>query len=257
MEAFEISTVTRDGQCEKHGAFTETGLALPLTKRTIWPGCPTCDTEKRAAQEERQREKAERERQVRAEERLSYARIPRRFCDSTFDNFVADTDQKREAVRIVREFAETFEEHYRTGTNIILSGKPGTGKTHLATAAALLVVQQRAALYLNAMDLVRMVRDTWRRDSKLTESEVLDDLGSIGLLTIDEIGTQYGTEGERTILFDVIDRRYRNLRPTILATNLDVKGMKEFLGDRSFDRLREGGIWVAFDWESYRGRRPE
>jgi DNA replication protein DnaC len=31
--------------------------------------------------------------------------------------------------------------------------------------------------------------------------------------------------------------------------------MKEFLGERSFDRLREGGIWVAFDWESHRGSR--
>jgi DNA replication protein DnaC len=45
------------------------------------------------------------------------------------------------------------------------------------------------------------------------------------------------------------------MRPTILLTNLDTKGMKAFLGDRSYDRLREGGIWVAFDWESQRGRK--
>src|SRR5260364_148967 len=58
----------------------------------------------------------------------------------------------------------------------------------------------------------------------------------------------------RSFLFDVLNRRYRDMRPTILLTNLGKAGMKAFLGARSFDRLREGGIWVPFDWESYRGK---
>ncbi|WP_235211718.1 hypothetical protein [Janthinobacterium sp. RA13] len=42
--------------------------------------------------------------------------------------------------------------------------------------------------------------------------------------------------------------------PTILLTNQGNSGLKAFLGDRSFDRLCEGGHWVIFEWESYRGR---
>lgn len=256
MGAFEFGSMTRESQCEKHGAFVENGKTLPIgNKRTIWSGCPVCGAEARAAEQERERVNAEHERQARVEQRLSRAGIPRRFRDRSFENFIADTDPKREAVRIVREFAETFDEHYRAGTSVILSGMPGTGKSHLAIAAALAIMQRYTALYLNAMDLVRMVRDTWRRDSELTESEVLGDLSTVGLLVIDEVGMQYGTEGEQVILFDVINRRYRDLRPTILLTNLGAKGMKEFLGERSFDRLREGGIWVAFDWESFRGAK--
>jgi DNA replication protein DnaC len=56
-------------------------------------------------------------------------------------------------------------------------------------------------------------------------------------------------------MFDVINRRYRDLHPTILLSNLDRDGLRAYLGERSFDRLREGGIVVPFDWESYRGRR--
>lgn len=44
------------------------------------------------------------------------------------------------------------------------------------------------------------------------------------------------------------------MMPTILLTNQNKAGMKVFLGDRSFDRLREGGQWVTFDWESHRGK---
>ena len=64
---------------------------------------------------------------------------------------------------------------------------------------------------------------------------------------------QYGTEAEQVSLFDIIDKRYRDLMPTILLTNQGKAGLKTFLGDRSFDRLREGGIWVPFDWASQRG----
>lgn len=74
----------------------------------------------------------------------------------------------------------------------------------------------------------------------------------MSLLVIDEVGVQYGTEGEQTILFDVLDLRYRGMLPTILMTNQDLSGMKGFLGERTWDRVRETCRWVPFDWESYR-----
>jgi len=72
------------------------------------------------------------------------------------------------------------------------------------------------------------------------------------LLVLDEIGVQYGTDGEQTILFDVLDRRYRDLKPSILLTNQDKAGFKQYIGERVFDRLTETSKWVAFDWQSYR-----
>lgn len=97
-----------------------------------------------------------------------------------------------------------------------------------------------------------MIRDTWRRDSQFTEIQVLSEFANVGLLILDEVGVQYGTDAEQVSLFDIIDKRYRDLMPMILLTNLNKKGMKDFLGDRSFDRLRECGSWTVFDWESKR-----
>jgi DNA replication protein DnaC len=256
MGAFEVEHQTRQGECDTHGAFEDRGTVLPFGKREPkWSGCPQCNAIRHAETEALEQQERERQRQRRMEQRLSQSGIPLRFRDRTFDNFVADTDAKRNALKIAADFAESFDEHLQSGTTVVFSGKPGTGKSHLAIAAAVVAMKTNTAMYLNAMDLIRMVRDTWRRDSEMTEIAVLTELSTVSLLVIDEIGVQYGTDGEQVILFDVLNRRYRDLMPTILLTNLGKAGMKEFLGERSFDRLREGGIWVAFDWESHRGAR--
>ena len=102
------------------------------------------------------------------------------------------------------------------------------------------------------MGMIRAIRGTWRKESEKSETEVIQMFSSVPLLVLDEIGVQYGTDGEQTIIFDVLDRRYRDMKPTILLTNQDKKGFKEFIGDRSFDRLVETSRWVSFDWDSYR-----
>jgi DNA replication protein DnaC len=109
---------------------------------------------------------------------------------------------------------------------------------------------------MDVMDVIRQVRGTWKKDSAKSEADVLRSLGSeIDLLIIDEIGVQRGTEDEQVILFDIINRRYRDLRPTILLTNLSGKAMREFMGPRIIDRLMERAIFVKFAWESWRARK--
>ena len=78
------------------------------------------------------------------------------------------------------------------------------------------------------------------------------------LLILDEVGVQFGSETEKLMLFDVLNERYEKRKPCVLLSNLAIDDVKAFLGERVFDRLREdGGEAVAFDWESYRGRKQE
>ena len=54
-------------------------------------------------------------------------------------------------------------------------------------------------------------------------------------------------------MFDIIDGRYQEMKPTILISNLAIAGIKDLIGERVIDRLREdGGKLVSFDWPSYR-----
>lgn len=249
----QVTKTEREAECPRHGKYISNGYTLG--RGVHWTQCAECLKAQREEDEAgASRARAEDE-QKRVENKLNRVGIPLRYRGKDFASFVASTDAQERARAVAMEFAQNFAQHAQKGTVAIFSGLPGTGKSHLAIAIAQAVMQNRSVFYTSAIDAVRMVRDTWRKGSDKTELQVLDMFASINLLILDEVGVQYGTDAEQITLFDIIDKRYRDMMPTILLTNQNKAGMKEFLGDRSFDRLREGGIWVTFDWQSQRGAR--
>lgn len=239
--------------CPKHGDYTSKGTKFTTGRRLeIWTQCPGCSDDAAEAQ----REAAETERQARAkarlEEMLGTAAIPVRFIGRSFDNYRADEPLQRAALTAAREYAEGFGKHARTGESLLLLGKAGTGKSHLASAILQAIMPAHIGMYTTAADVIDMVRETWRRDSEKSQGKVLQMLATVPLLVIDEVGVQYGTESEQNTLFQILDRRYRDRKPVILMANLSPAELQKLLGDRVFDRLREVSRVVLFDWESYR-----
>jgi DNA replication protein DnaC len=249
-----LEPVTR--VCAEHGEYRATGHLLNLVKppREIWSECPECKIARELAAHAAADAARQAELKARVEAMLVQAAIPPRFIGKTFDNYRADGEGQARVLKVCREYAENFPRHLRTGGSLILSGLPGTGKSHLAGAVLQAILPAHVGVYVTLMDLIRTLRDTWRRDSEVTETQMLARLQAIPLLVIDEIGVQYGTDGERAILFDVLDRRYRELRPSILMTNLGKEEFRTAIGDRVFDRLTEVARWVSFDWPSFRAQ---
>jgi len=265
MDAFQTDQAARQDErtdnCQMHGDYTARRLY-----RDYWTKCPTC------AEEQHERERAEAQRakaeakKAEAEERMSrrlvHSGLVGRFCNATFDGFTPASDEQRKALTTCREFAESLT-HGALG-GLWLIGPPGTGKTHLGSAMVNHLIRQRdmwAAIH-STREIVRMLRKTWGEkrvsssvwDSLTTEDEVIDFLGSsLSLLVLDEVGVGFGSDAERVQLFDVLDLRYRNALPTVLLSNLTAPELKPALGDRLYDRLREGAKLVACNWPSHRG----
>lgn len=237
--------------CDTHGAYLSNGTRY-MGAREIWTNCPDCVEAELSAKRMAESLATAKRAQDRIEYLLGEANIPPRFIGRSFENYNASTPSQVSALEVVKAYANEFEANYKAGTGLVLSGSPGTGKSHLAGAVLQHIMPNHCGLYITCMALIRAVRGAWRKESEKSESEILSMFTSTPLLVLDEIGVQYGTDGEQTILFDVLDRRYRDMRPTILLTNQSAKGFKEFIGERSFDRLTETSRWVAFDWDSYR-----
>ncbi len=248
------SISTRNASCALHGPF-ESRPVLIFGKPLGWSKCPDCVKLDLENEEKERNRRAEKARQESLEKRLNMAGIPRRFRSRSFDTFVADTKPMAEALQIAKEFALTFDDRAAEGSTTVFSGKPGTGKSHLAISVCLEIMRRgHTAMYMNAMDVFLLVRSTWERNTERKQLDVMKDLATVDLLVLDEIGAQYGTESEQLILFGIINSRYQDQRPMILITNQGKEGFRQYLGDRAFDRLREAGRWVPFDWESHRGK---
>lgn len=240
--------------CPKHGDFTDTGIIL--MSRVVWAGCPACMAERQAIKDAEDAKRREEEQQAAWMRKLQISGIPERFHDRRISGFKAETPAMQNAKSIALEYAQSWPDPMATGQSLLFCGKPGTGKTHLASAIGMGAMKAGGSVaFTTAMAAVRAIRETWRKDSERSENEVIDAFTKPSLLIIDEVGQQYGSDGEKVILFDIINARYEKRRPMIVMSNLDLAGLSEFLGERAFDRLREGGgKAVAFEWPSYRGR---
>lgn len=251
-------------KCDKHGSYTSSGIRYQLGRmqREVWTPCPDCEEARLSAERKAEAEKAATAARQRLEAMLHEAAIPARFAGRTLASFNAETQEQQRALRVATDFATNFDDRLRRGESLILLGAPGTGKSHLAAAILQAIMPEQCGLYTTCAGLIRAVRNTWRKDSERSEGQVLAILAEVPLLVIDEVGVQYGTDSEQNILFEVLDRRYRDMMPTILLANLKLKrekpedpaGLREVLGDRVYDRLTETARIVTFEGESYRAR---
>lgn len=260
LKPVRIEIVELTGTCEHHGPWTN---PVPSVVAKRMEGrCPVCVTE---AAESKDRELAKAQRTAQVGKRASHMRrlfdgadIPKRFAQRSFDNYrIEDGNQAQaEALQRASKFAKNFPKAMERGANFVFCGKPGTGKTHLACAIGNAVISQHgaSALFVTVFDVIQRVKSTYS-DKDQSERTVMNSFVDQDLLILDEVGVQFGTDFEKVIITDIINRRYNDMRPTIILSNLDETELGDYLGARVMDRMFEGGGGViAFSWGSYRAK---
>lgn len=248
------NTTTIAGNCEKHGEYE--AQAVQIGRRTLGGKCPQCVKIAHDEAEQAAHQKEADEKRHKVELLIRGAALPLRFQDRGFDNFSAETDAQKRVAKVCRRYADNFQRVADQGSSLLFCGPPGTGKTHLAAAIARTIAEAGyQPLFASVLRAVRTVKETYRRGSELTEQEAINRFLHPDLLILDEVGVQFGSDAESLILFEILNGRYENLRPSILISNLDAAGVGNYLGERVMDRLQEGGgMTLAFDWDSYRRR---
>ncbi len=183
---------------------------------------------------------------------LDAARIPHLFRGVGIDGMRAPAGSRTAAsIKVVRVYIGELEE--RSGAGLMLLGPVGTGKTRtMCTVGQAAIERGMSTLYATAGEAVRLIRSSWRKDSTRSEPDAWARLIDPDLLLLDEIGLGYASDGERMILGELIDARYRNAQRTLLATNCTASELTDYIGERAFDRLAQTCQALVFDGPSHR-----
>lgn len=183
------------------------------------------DAEKKRQQEERDRREREERHRVRVEELLGRSGIKQRFLRRTFENFVTDTPERKRSYEIARTYADDFERHSVEGSGLYIEGTFGTGKTHLAAAIALyLIEQERRVIFKTADDLFRDIKETFDKDDG-SEQKILARYKECDLLIVDDLGKEQATDWTTAQLYAILNDRYENQKPVIITTNFNEDGL--------------------------------
>lgn len=236
------------GYCVTHGEFNR--LRELFGGRVIEQDCPTCHDEN-VKQKEKERKEAERVMQI--DILLYQSNVPKRFKSACLDDFQEHAENHKTAKKTISGYLKSFQDRLENGTSGFLCGNPGTGKTLLGCIMVNYVIHQGfRAQYTTAWAMVQCIRQAYSGGG--SAQTYIEDYVRPDLLVIDEIGVQSGSDDERNLLYQVIDGRYNNVKPTILISNSKNPVSDGYLDLRTIDRLKDGGGFsITFDGESQRG----
>lgn len=182
-------------------------------------------------------------------------RVGARYRGCTLENYQADTGPQQLALENARAYVARIDENVKQGRGALMFGPPGTGKDHLAVAIMRAAVDCGAKVeWTDGSDFYGSVRDNI--DGDKTEAAFLKRFTSPDMLVISDPLPPVGAVNsgfQLSMLFRIIDRRYRDLKATVMTLNVATrKEAEDRLSPNIVDRLAHGAMAIHCNWPSYR-----
>ena len=224
---------------------------VPMTD-TLWGAAIPCICRRDADT----REKAERLRRMSGIDEHQL----RERTFATFNPAVCVPSETRPTMRQVKVLCERWAE--RPEGWLVLVGKVGSGKTHLAQAIARAFIDGGRSVYMASMpDLLAMLREGYDDKAGASFEERVSMLCDTDLLVIDDLGAEKGSDWSREQLYRVVNTRYERRKYMIVTSNVRLTQAHD-VDERIISRLSEGaglkGGWarmIELPWTDYRTRR--
>ena len=184
-----------------------------------------------------------------AHHRLQAAKIPQQFDLRTFP-FAQQPGVHRSQIEQLSHL-----DFVTQGSNVVLIGEPGVGKTGLATGLLLRGLSAGyTGRFIKAQELFDEMYTTL---VDRTTRTYLNSLSRLRILVIDELGYLTIKPEQANIFFRLMDMRYTAHRSTIVTTNMNYDDWGRLLGDADkakamLSRLRHRCVTIQINGPSLR-----
>ncbi len=232
--------------CTIHDVDYEESIGNGVFKLSL--RCPKCQ-EELEKQEASKEEEESRNAQIRSYIQMN---IEPEFFNATLENYSVETAEQKAAVKAVKQLLSGEIQ------KLVMLGKNGTGKTHLAVAA----VKKLGGAIFSMSEIAIHIRDSYSPSSSQTEGEILENLSRLPLLVIDELGRSKGSDAEKNTLSYIIDKRHQRFLPLILISNKhhsrDCQNggcsdcFENYIGEDIISRLAQNGLLIRFSGNDWR-----
>ncbi len=155
----------------------------------------------------------------------SYCSDSERSRRNTFETFsiVTNGTNNQKLIECVKA-AKSFAQNPKGW--LVIYGKRGNGKSHLSAAAynRCKATSNPNAIFISMPDLVDSLKALFDKraadEQHTTYDERLSVYKEIPVLFLDDLGAEKVSEWSQSVLFSIMDYRYRNELPTMITSNL-------------------------------------
>ncbi len=227
--------------CPLHGEYSA-GI-IDILGSNILSECPECSRIRDQKLKEN-RKNIVRETLI---QKFKECNIEPEYWFKTLDDFVSYNEEQLKAKNAVSNMIKD-----RTG-KVILLGNNGTGKTMLASIAAMQLGGKVYTMY----EISAMIRQSYTVKAVKSELEIVKELASLPFLAIDELSRVKLSESELNWRSFILDKRHSRKLPTMLMDNGHFrkncklngcpKCFENLLDNDILSRLRQDSVFVVMD----------
>ena len=253
--------------CKKHGCQIQHAKVKISGSEQIIEICPECEREEIMKMESVLRQEAK----IQALLSHTYKVFDREsiysqeLSDKTLENYVADNSTNEQALNFMKRMLRDYLK-FETG-NVILSGPPGIGKSHLSIGLAKALNEQskecenpKSVIFISTSALFNKIEESFNGRGDFTENYAVDLLSKVDFLFFDDLGKESSmsanlkeaNDWRQRVLFKILDNR----QTTFFNTNLSSNDIKTIYNQALADRIFKGASKHIYKFpESMESRR--
>lgn len=176
---------------------------------------------------------------------------PKKFAGLTFEDYRTtdpNAGAKQKVLKAVKDYYANCIYNYLSGTNLLLIGNYGTGKTMLAS----ILCRQIAAKcfnckFINIVDLFEEITATFYGNGKVNTTDYINRYKKADFLFLDDIDKREPTDYIKQILYSVVNYRVENELPVVISANAMLNELEQKFGEAIISRLVEKSRVVLFE----------